>query len=239
MTDRFFAWINNNFLNLFLLFLLVLNVAPILAPLLVHWGAQTPAKAIYELYSFFCHQQHWKSIHIHDHQIAWCARDMFIWGSMLFVGTIVKKRYVAPLSLFWLIVYSLPIALDGGIQTLAAILGYGSGEAFYVSNNFFRMLTGTLFGTAIGLFMLPRVVQVFTKKSEAKYEINVKHKNGYDENNWKIVLSSVTFMVIIYLLFIQIWQMTSKEFVPSNYIDSEVRIPGDKEKWFVRRQNGI
>lgn len=239
MTNRFFNWINNNFLNLFLLFLIVLNVAPILAPLLVNWGVETPAKGIYEIYSFFCHQQHWKSIHLHDHQIAWCTRDMFIWGSMLSVGIIVKKRYLPPLGLFWLIVYSIPIALDGGIQTLAAVLGYGSGEAFYVSNNFFRMLTGTLFGTAIGLYMLPRLVQVFAKREEKKSMGNQDVNKGFGESDWRVVLSLMTFMIIIYLIFIQIWLKTSTQYIPSNWIDSEVRIPADKEEWFVRRKNGI
>lgn len=237
ITNRIFNWVNNNFLNLLVLFLIALNIAPIVAPLLIHWGMETPAKVIYDVYSFFCHQQHWKSIHIHDHQIAWCTRDMFIWGSMMIVGLIVKIRRISPLSLFWLIVYSLPVALDGGIQTLAAILGYGSGEAFYVSNNFFRMLTGTLFGTAIGLYMLPRLVQVFTKSNESINEDNMK--NGLGESNWRVVLSLVLLMIVVYIFFIQIWQKTSTKFVPSNWIDSEIRIPADREEWFVRRRNGI
>lgn len=237
ITNRIFNWVNNNFLNLLVLFLIALNIAPIVAPLLIHWGMETPAKVIYDVYSFFCHQQHWKSIHVHDHQIAWCTRDMFIWGSMMIVGLIVKIRRISPLSLFWLIVYSLPVALDGGIQTLAAILGYGSGEAFYVSNNFFRMLTGTLFGTAIGLYMLPRLVQVFTKSNESINEDNMK--NGLGESNWRVVLSLVLLMIVVYIFFIHIWQKTSTEFVPSNWIDSEIRIPADREEWFVRRRNGI
>lgn len=237
ITNRIFNWVNNNFLNLLVLFLIALNIAPIVAPLLIHWGMETPAKVIYDVYSFFCHQQHWKSIHIHDHQVAWCTRDMFIWGSMMIVGLIVKIRRISPLSLFWLIVYSLPVALDGGIQTLAAILGYGSGEAFYVSNNFFRMLTGTLFGTAIGLYMLPRLVQVFTKSNESINEDNMK--NGLGESNWRVVLSLVLLMIVVYIFFIHVWRKTSTEFVPSNWIDSEIRIPADREEWFVRRRNGI
>lgn len=157
----------------------------------------------------------------------------------MLVGIIVKKRSVTPLGLFWLIAYSLPIALDGGIQTLAAILGYGSGEAFYVSNNFFRMLTGTLFGTAIGLYMLPRLAQAFTIKGEKKNKENINLTKGLADSNWRIVLSLLISMIIVYLVIIQFWLKTSTEFVPSNWMDSDIRIPLNKEEWFVRRGNGI
>ena len=135
-------------LYVFLVFLIILNVLPVIAPILLHYELIDSSRAIYTLYSFFCHQQHWKSLHIHDHQIAWCARDMFIWGSMLLVLIIVIYRKIKPLSFMWLIVYSIPMLLDGGSQTLAVVLGYRESSAFYVSNNFLRMLTGCLLYTS-------------------------------------------------------------------------------------------
>jgi len=99
------------------------------------------------------------------------------------------------------------------------------------------MLTGTLFGTAIGLYMLPRLVQVFTKSSEGNKEASLKKPFG--ESNWRVVLTLALLMLIVYISFVHIWRKTSTEFVPSNWIDSEIRIPADREEWFVRRRNGI
>lgn len=158
--NNFFGWVNRNILNLFLVFFIVLNIMPVLAPILLHLGANSFAGAIYTVYSFFCHQQHWKSLHLFDYQVAWCARDMFIWASMLFTLVLVKSKKVQPLGLFWLLIYTIPIALDGGLQTVATIIGFDSSSPFYTSNNFFRMITGTLFGGALGLFMFPRIKQI-------------------------------------------------------------------------------
>ena len=158
--NRFSIWLNKNILNIFLIFLIILNIAPILAPILLSIGANSPSKAIYFVYSFFCHQQHWKSLHIMDHQCAWCTRDMFIWGSLLFVLILVKYKKIQPLTFYWMVIYSIPIALDGGLQTLGTITGYSSGNPFYTSNNFFRMITGTIFGSALGLFMFTRIKEM-------------------------------------------------------------------------------
>lgn len=148
------------------MFLVVLNSAPILAPVLLHFGAEGLAKVIYTVYSFFCHQQHWKSLHLFDHQVAWCARDMFIWGSMLLALILVKRKNLQPMTFLALMLYSIPMALDGGIQTIAAVLGYSSGDAFYTSNNFTRMLTGALFGSAMGLFMFTRLKEVVNEENK-------------------------------------------------------------------------
>lgn len=164
MSD-FYYRLNQNLLNIFLIFLLVLNTLPLLAPILLNYGFESPAKVIYFIYSFFCHQQHWKSMHLFEYQIAWCTRDMFIWGSMLFVLILVKSRQIKPLGFFWLIVYSIPIALDGGLQTIATILGYQNNDPFYMSNNFFRMITGTLFGSAMGLYIFTRLKKIIAEES--------------------------------------------------------------------------
>lgn len=165
--NKFFNWANRNILNLFLVFLLVLNIAPILAPILLHFGADMPAKAIYTVYSFFCHQQHWKSLHLFDHQCAWCTRDMFIWGSMLLVLILVKRKNIQPLTFYSLVLYSIPMAMDGGLQTVGTLIGYSSSSSFYTSNNFFRMLTGTLFGGAMGLFMFTRIKEISNEEAKS------------------------------------------------------------------------
>lgn len=148
-------FLNRNLLNIFIVFLIILNVLPILAPIFAQIGWNAPAKAIYFVYSFLCHQLHWRSLHIYDHQCAWCMRDMFIWGSLLVVAILVKRYHIKGLRWYWMIPFMLPIAFDGGIQTIATILGFGNGQPLYMSTNFMRMLTGSIFGTGIGLWLVP------------------------------------------------------------------------------------
>jgi uncharacterized membrane protein len=229
------AWINKNFLKIFLVFLIFLNTLPILAPIFLYVGFNSPAKAIYFVYSFFCHQQHWKSLHVFDHQCAWCARDMFIWGSMLVVLVLVMKRKINPLTFTSLIFYSAPMAFDGGLQTISTIAGFSGGNPLYISNNFFRMVTGTLFGSAFGLYTFPRVKKILTSdelentKRSRKFKITLTHK--------KLVGKILIFMTVLYILLIQIWSVTSVRYLPSNFLDSEIKLPPDKNEWFVRRKN--
>lgn len=228
-------YINKNFLKLFLVFLVLLNILPILAPIFLYVGFNSPAKAIYFLYSFFCHQQHWKSLHIFDHQCAWCARDMFIWGSMLLVLILVMRRKISPLSFFSLILYSAPMALDGGLQTVSTISGYSGGNPLYISNNFFRMITGTLFGSAFGLYTFPRIKHII--EDEVKTAKKIKKSKIFVITHKKLVASILIFMTLIYMLLMQIWSITSYKYLPSDYLDSEIKLPPDKNEWFVRRKN--
>ncbi len=238
MTDKVFKWLNDNFYNLFVVLLFFLNVVPIAAPFLLHYDITIPSKAIYFVYSFFCHQQHWKSLHIFDHQYAWCTRDMFIWGSMFIMAVLGKKEKFPPLSLRWLVIYSLPIALDGGIQTIAAIIGYESGNPFYVSNNFFRMVTGSIFGMALGLYIFPRLKEVLLAEKEGVVgESRPPNRAGNMPRG--IMLLLMGFMALVYVLLIGIWDVTSTSFRPFNWLDSRTHIPSVKEEWFMRRQTGI
>lgn len=237
--DRFFNWINANILYLFLVFLIFLNFLPIIAPLLLHYEQYESARAIYTLYSFFCHQQHWKSLHVHDHQVAWCARDMFIWGSMLLVLVIVMIRKVKPLSILWLVLYSVPMFLDGGLQTLAVILGYSDSSAFYVSNNLSRMLTGSIFGSGFGLYIFPRMKELLLQEqNDSSLTKGLKLFRG-GNNHIKIVLFIISVMLPIYIVFIRVWQITSTEYMPTNFLDTETKLPEDNRDWFLRRQRGI
>lgn len=216
--------------NLFLLFLILLNILPVLAPVLLHLGFENASGAIYDLYSLFCHQQHWKTIHIFDNQFAWCARDTFIWFSLLVTAIFVKKTNYKAINWKIFVIYMIPIGLDGGMQTIASIVGFNSGDAFYISTNLLRMLTGTIFGVGLGLFLMPTLrdvsgdgvgEKVLTLNSQLKY---------------LGVIIIVNFF--IYILIIQIWKFTSTSYLPSNFLDSEVKLPDSSNEWFDRRENG-
>ena len=149
-------FLNKNAYNIFLVCLVLLNVVPWLAPLFVYWGWHGPAKVIYRIYSFFCHQIAWRSLQAFDHQCAWCARDTAIWGSFLLVAFVVKYRKVHGFKWYWMIPFALPMALDGGIQLIATLFSVEDDrEPFYVSTNLTRVVTGSIFGTGLGMTLLP------------------------------------------------------------------------------------
>ncbi len=141
-------------------FLVVLNVLPFLAPILAHYGYDRSASLIYKIYSFACHQKSHRSLHVFDHQCAWCIRDTFIWSSLLVAGLFVfaSRKRISGISLKFAFFLGLPMALDGGIQLIATITSlYNRSTPLYESTNTFRAITGTLFGIAIAMYLFPRL----------------------------------------------------------------------------------
>jgi uncharacterized membrane protein len=141
-------------------FLVILNLLPFLAPLLAHYGQDKISSAIYFIYSFACHQKAHRSLHIYDHQCAWCVRDTFIWGALLAVAVLVftSRKKISGLSWKSALILGLPMALDGTIQLIATISSlYTKTTPFYESTNSLRALTGTFFGTAVGMYLFPRL----------------------------------------------------------------------------------
>lgn len=240
MLNKFSNWLNNSILDVFLIFFILLVTFPILAPIFAHFGADTMAKAIYTVYSFFCHQQDWKSLHLFDYQIAWCTRDMFIWGSMLVVLIVLKYKKIEPLSFVLFVLYAIPMALDGGSQLVATIVGYRTGEVFYVSNNFIRMLTGTLFGTALALLMFPRLKEdVDVSSNQERKTVLMQIKKSFSPTHWKLIGIILLCMILVYIIFIFIWKFTSFSYQPMNFLDWGSKLPLRKEDWFLRRQHGL
>lgn len=216
--------------NLVIAMLLVLNLLPILAPIFLHLGLDFLAKPIYFIYSFTCHQFAHRSLHIYDHQCAWCSRDMAIWGSLLLVAILVRQLHLREgLKWYWLLPTTIPIALDGGIQTIATLLGLSpGGTTLYISTNFMRFLSGSIFGAGLGLWMLPGLYDSFNQKVTTVTGVfKAKHFFGI-----------IATMMVIYVGFIGIWRVTSNEVLPANILDLQVKTPVNKD-FFIRRETGI
>lgn len=230
----------SSFYNIFLTFLGVLVTLPILAPILLHLNLERPAKVIYFIYSFFCHQFATRSIDIYDYQIAWCARDTGIWTAMFITGLLVKFNKLPRLRWFWVIPFIIPMALDGGLQTIFTFLnlspaGMVSGESIYVSNNLSRYLTGAIFGIGVGWWLCQQIKDISNNKIE---EITASSKNlleKYSHLSWSILLTLVMF--IIYVVFVQVWTLTSPVNKPLNGLDSAVKSSNDL--FFARRGNAV
>lgn len=164
--------LTKNIFNYFIYFLIVLNILPFLAPIFSYLGLTFLSEPIYFIYSFTCHQFHWRSIHIYDRQVAWCARDTFIWMSFLLVCLALKYDFLPKgLKWYWILPFMVPIALDGGFQTISTMLGFSSDTHLYLSTNFMRMVTGSIFGIGLGLVIAPFLKE---EQDNAK-DVNFNH----------------------------------------------------------------
>ena len=222
------------FYNWYVIVLTALVFLPFLAPIFLGLGLDFLAKPIYFIYSFTCHQFDHRSLHILDHQVAWCSRDTAIWLSFWLVALLVKRFHFKPIKLFWLIPFVIPIALDGGIQTIYTMfdinpIGINDGMPLYVSNNFIRYMTGSIFGIGISLWISPTIYHEAVRIDTGK-EIAPKLKR-----RWASV-GTISIALLLYLSFVQLWSLSSKDVKPYGSLDFVVRTPS--EDFFERRRTG-
>lgn len=210
----------------------LLNILPILAPIFAKIGLILPAKVIYWVYSFFCHQLHWRSFHICDYQNGWCSRCTFMWFNILLSGLAVKFLKLKNLKWYWVLVLILPMALDGGIQTVMTLIGFGPFRSIdYMSTNFMRMLTGSIFGLGFGLWIFSNL------KETVNLENKVKMKEGRPFNVFYFILISIGLSVLVYILMVFIWDATSTKYKPENFLDLSVKTPVHTEDFLIRSKN--
>lgn len=153
--------------------LILMNLIPVLAPILAYLGLEKIADIIYYIYSFSCHQKAHRSLHFFDHQSAWCVRDTFIWLTLLVVASFVflTNHKATGLSLKLTFIIGLPMALDGGIQLLSTVISMKTGTSpFYESTNTIRAITGMLFGLAVAMYLFPRMKKELETPSKIEVE---------------------------------------------------------------------
>ncbi|MEP7103758.1 MAG: DUF2085 domain-containing protein [Candidatus Dojkabacteria bacterium] len=238
-TKNFFK----DFYNIYLTVLGTLATLPVLAPILLKIGLTGPAKTIYFIYSFFCHQFASRSIDIFDYQYAWCARDTGIWLGIFTTAFLVKYNKLSKLKWYWVAPFVVPIALDGGLQTIFTFLNISplgdlTGMPMYVSNNFSRFITGAIFGIGIGWW----ISQQLKFASEELYEKREQRKEKIEKrNNLKSYIVQTLILIfslgISYLGLVAIWNITSVQNKPLDFLDSAVKTPA--KDFFARRGDGI
>lgn len=224
------------FYNWYLLFLILIVSLPIIAPLLLKLSETLTflsgfANLIYLIYSFTCHQFAYRSLYLFDYQFAWCARDTGIWLGMLLGAIFV--RYYKPLKWYWIIPFVIPIALDGGIQTIATLVGVQPsgpvGSPLYISGNVIRFMSGAIFG--IGLSMLISPVLYYEAGAEGAEE----RKTMIAKNKKYFFLSLIGICFVAYFGFVQVWNLTSNKVKPSDLLDSAVKFPAND--FYERRKD--
>jgi uncharacterized membrane protein len=239
-------YISRNVFNGFIIFLIVLNVLPFVAPIASYLGIDLVSTPIYGLYSFMCHQFYWRSIHVLDHKVAWCSRDTFIWLGFLAVALAVRFNYIkSGLKWYWIVPFTIPIAMDGGIQTIATLVlgtfgeaGVNANEQFYFSTNFMRMITGGLFGLGLSAILSPFLYQesLYAKQIQDGIE-NPKTESEKSLLTTFLKLGSLYIsLIVLYITLVFVWRITSPEYPPQGYLDHVVRIaPPTVEQWVDKR----
>lgn len=123
--------------------------AAVAVPILSYFGLDSFAKPLFYSMHYICAQIPAHSFYIFGHQLGLCARNLSIYASM-FVGSLVftlsKKRLPGIPWWAWAILI-LPMAWDGVTQM------FGWRESSWE----LRVLTGTLFGLANVMFVLPMI----------------------------------------------------------------------------------
>lgn len=238
----------------------MLNLLPIIAPILAKVGENSQlldriSKIIYFIYSFTCHQFAYRSLVLFDYQYAWCARDTGIWLGMLLPAILVTK--VKGIKWYWVLPFLVPIALDGGIQTVATLIGVQPtgvvGDAWYVSNNLMRFMTGALFGIGISLWISPFMHEALmvVKKQEDRKDNEILKVHGelvesvalpFDKlrvtfQTWAAPVTKLLgIMFVIYFGFVTLWNITSMKNKPSDILDTAVKLPA--KDFYTRRAWG-
>lgn len=134
--------------------LFVFSTLPVLAPIFANLGADGLSLAIFQLYSFTCHQMASRSYFIAGYQMAYCERNTAIYFAMTAAGlayVLLRKRWLASLPIRWYLILILPMAIDGFTQL------FGLRESSWL----LRGVTGTLFGVATVWLTFPRLQESF------------------------------------------------------------------------------
>lgn len=233
-----------NVLYLFAGFLILLTIGSFAAPVFAHFGFTSIAHFLYWIYGFFCHQRPWRSIHIFDYQAAWCTRDTFIYFGMIAAAFAVQMKKIKPYSWYFLPIFVIPIALDGGIQLIAEIQAVFNDKLtfFYSSTNFFRAITGSFFGLGVGLWLFGQlkasVEEEISGLKLIKQKFQVFKKRDLRAFKWVGILMLVN--LCAYILLVQIWRITSPTYKPYGLFDHMRYFPGvNYEEGVDRRGHGV
>lgn len=129
----------------------VITALPVIAPLLKSAGYSSLSSPIYFLYQFICHQREDRSLHIHGEQMAFCVRDLSIFGGAVCIALAFRLiptfAKAAPPGLWIALIALVPIGIDGVTQLLG----------FRESTQVLRIATGLMFSIGIGGYVLPRL----------------------------------------------------------------------------------
>lgn len=190
--DKAVFYVGKHWLALANLMLALYVGLPLLAPVFMDAGWTTPARIIYTVYRPACHQRPERSFFVGGPQViytpedlnaagvqtgllsrdigndsigwkvAFCERDVAIYGSMLLTGLafgLIRRRPRRYMSLKVFALFLVPMAVDGGLQFVG----------LHESTWWLRTITGVIFGVGAVLFAYPRLEDAF---AEMRHSVN-------------------------------------------------------------------
>jgi uncharacterized membrane protein len=232
-SDRLSQFINRRWMLLISIILGTLSGLPFLAPVFMHMGWNGPARVIYFIYSWLCHQlpersyflfgpkimvslpevqSAWKDTNevwilrqftgnsAMGWKVAWSDRMVSMYGSLWLFGLLwwPLRRRVKPLPFWGLVLFLLPMALDGGTHAISDFTGgiglgfrdsnawlavltqhvfpatFYAGDAWGSFNAIMRILTGVLFGLGVVWFAYPYLDAAFSPQIPAAPSATLK-----------------------------------------------------------------
>lgn len=119
----------------------------VFAPLFLAWGWNGAAQAIFDVFKLTCHQMPSRSFFLFGEQMAYCERNVGIFGSFFLFGMayVLMRRRLRSLPIWLTAVYMLPMAIDGFTQL------FGWRESTWE----LRVVTGSFFGLAVVWYTFP------------------------------------------------------------------------------------
>lgn len=141
------AWLQTHWLLILNVMLGAFVGVALLVPVLYAAGLPALAAPIFRAYHLACAQLPSHSYFLLGYQVALCARNLAIFGS-LFVGSLAYRwvrTWLLPLDWRWWVLTLIPMAWDGGTQLV------GWRESTWE----LRTLTGMVFGLGVCWFVLP------------------------------------------------------------------------------------
>ena len=148
-TKRVADWFQRHWLALVTSALALLLAGAVVTPLFYAFGWPQVGAALFAAYHLICAQVPSHSYFLLGYQLALCARNLAIYGSM-FAGSLLfrwTRAWLPALDWRLWLVTMLPMALDGGTQLFG----------WHESNWELRTLTGVIFGLGVCWFILPRI----------------------------------------------------------------------------------
>lgn len=125
--NRRILWLAHHWLAVFNTFFFLYVGLPFLAPVLLANGYTSAANTIYGFYRAACHQFPSRSYFILGEQVAFCHRDVAIYGAFFLggLGYSLVRSSLRPPQLRWYVFFLWPIALDAGMQLASDWLSLG------------------------------------------------------------------------------------------------------------------
>jgi uncharacterized membrane protein len=117
-------------------------------------GAESLSTPLYSFFSYLCHQQPARSLHIAGHQLGVCSRCFGVYSG-LFLGFLVYPLWrrvedIEPLPRIWLFLAMVPIGIDWSLGIFD----------IWHNTHASRLITGAILGFACATYIIPAIVEI-------------------------------------------------------------------------------